>query len=80
MLNIKNIYSTKTNYLRKIIKSFGLTEKTIFIILVLIFIISIIALELIYEKYILIKYLKSMLKLVRFNNPLKQANPSKILT
>ena len=33
MLNIKNIYQVKFNYLKKIISSFGLTEKTIFIIL-----------------------------------------------
>jgi peptide/nickel transport system substrate-binding protein len=32
MSNIKNIYKTQLNHLRKIINSFGLTEKTLFII------------------------------------------------
>ncbi len=40
MLNIKNIYRTKLDYLEKIISSFCLTEKTILIILSIIFIIS----------------------------------------
>jgi len=40
MLNIKNLYKKTTDYLLKIIKSFGLTEKTIFIILSLFLIIS----------------------------------------
>ena len=40
MLNIKNIYKSKLDYLKKIIKSFGLTEKTTFIILSLILITS----------------------------------------
>ena len=44
MLNIKNIYRTKLNYLKKIISSFGLTEKTLFIIFLTIFIISTISL------------------------------------
>ena len=38
MLNIKNIYRTKLDYLEKIIRSFCLTEKTILIILSIIFI------------------------------------------
>ena len=40
MLNIKNICRTKIDYLGKIIKSFGPTEKTIFIILSIALIIS----------------------------------------
>jgi peptide/nickel transport system substrate-binding protein len=36
MLNIKNIYRTKINYLEKIASSFGLTEMTIFITLAII--------------------------------------------
>ena len=40
MLNIKNWYKNKLDYFEKIIKSFGLTEKTIFIIFSIIFIIS----------------------------------------
>lgn len=40
MLNIKNINTKKENYFEKIIRSFGLTEKTIFIILAIILIIS----------------------------------------
>ncbi len=40
MLNIKNIYKAKIDYLKKIISSFGLTEKTIFIILSLILAVS----------------------------------------
>jgi len=36
MLNIKNIYKTKSNYLEKIVRSFCLTEKTIYIILAII--------------------------------------------
>ena len=40
MLNIKNIYKEKSNYLGKIVKSFSLTEKAIFIILSLILILS----------------------------------------
>jgi peptide/nickel transport system substrate-binding protein len=40
MLNLKNIYKKSTDYLGKIIKSFGLTEKAIFIILSLILLIS----------------------------------------
>jgi peptide/nickel transport system substrate-binding protein len=40
MLNIKNIYITKTNYLKKIIGSFGLTERTIFIFLAIILVLS----------------------------------------
>ena len=44
MLNKKNIYRTKFNYLKKIISSFGLTEKTLFIIFLTIFTISTISL------------------------------------
>jgi peptide/nickel transport system substrate-binding protein len=44
MLNIKNIYRTKLNYLKKIISSFGLTEKTLFVIFLTIFVISTICL------------------------------------
>ncbi|MEI6190864.1 MAG: ABC transporter substrate-binding protein [bacterium] len=44
MLNIKNICRTKLDYLKKIISSFGLTEKTLFIIFLTIFIISTISL------------------------------------
>ena len=40
MLNIKNIDNPKPNYLSKIIKSFGLTEKTIFAILACLLVIS----------------------------------------
>ncbi len=40
MLNIKNLYKTKADYLRKIISSFGLTEKTIFIVCFAVLIIS----------------------------------------
>jgi peptide/nickel transport system substrate-binding protein len=40
MLNIKYLYKTKANYLDKILKSFNLTEKTIFITLSAILIIS----------------------------------------
>lgn len=40
MLNTKSIYSTETNYLGRTFKSFNLTEKTIFIILSLILVIS----------------------------------------
>ena len=40
MLNIKNIYKTKLDSVEKIIKAFGLTEKTIFVILFIILIIS----------------------------------------
>ncbi len=40
MLNIKNIYSSSFNYLKKIISKFNVTEITIFIILSIIFIIS----------------------------------------
>jgi len=40
MLNIKNLYRTNTSYLRKIISSFGLTEKTIFIFLSIILVLS----------------------------------------
>jgi len=40
MLNIKNIYRKKTNYLEEISKSFGLTEKTIFFILLILLTIS----------------------------------------
>jgi len=44
MLNIKNIYKTKLAYLQKLIQSFGLTEKVIFIILSFILVISSLAL------------------------------------
>ena len=44
MLNIKNIYKTKSEYLGKIIRAFGLTEKTIFIILCFFLILSSISL------------------------------------
>lgn len=40
MLNPKNIYRSKFDYLEKIVKSFGLTEKTIFIILAIILLAS----------------------------------------
>lgn len=40
MFKIKNIFIAKFNYLKKIISSFGLTEKTFFIILSIILIIS----------------------------------------
>ena len=40
MLNIKNIYRTKSDYLGKIINAFGLTEKTIFIILSILIIVT----------------------------------------
>ena len=40
MLNIKNIYRAKISYLKKIISSFGLTEKTLFIVILIILIIS----------------------------------------
>lgn len=44
MLNLKNIYNTQLNYLEKIVKSFGLTERTIFLILALTLTISSISL------------------------------------
>jgi peptide/nickel transport system substrate-binding protein len=40
MLNIKNIYRTRINYLEKIAKSFGLTEKALFITLTIVLMIS----------------------------------------
>jgi peptide/nickel transport system substrate-binding protein len=40
MLNIKYLYKTNATYLQKIIRSFGLTEKTIFIFLSIILIVS----------------------------------------
>jgi peptide/nickel transport system substrate-binding protein len=40
MLNIKNLYNKNTGYLVKVIKSFGLTEKTIFIFLSFFLIVS----------------------------------------
>ncbi len=40
MLNPKDIYRSKFDYLEKIVKSFGLTEKTIFIILAIVLVIS----------------------------------------
>lgn len=52
MLNIKNIYQTKIAYLKKIIVSFGLTEKTIFIILSIIFILSAVSLILKVNSYL----------------------------
>ena len=40
MLNIKNLSKTKIKYLQKIIKSFGLTEKTLFAGILILFLIS----------------------------------------
>lgn len=40
MLNIKNIYKTKADYLQKIVDSFGLAEKVLFIIISIILVIT----------------------------------------
>jgi peptide/nickel transport system substrate-binding protein len=83
MLNINNIYSKKSSYLGKIIKSFGLTELTIFIILLVILTISSLALFWKVESYFITEMpahggsiTEGLIGSPRFINPLLELSDS----
>jgi peptide/nickel transport system substrate-binding protein len=83
MLNINNIYSKKSSYLGKIIKSFGLTELTIFIILLVILTISSLALFWKTESYFITEMpahggsiTEGLIGSPRFINPLLELSDS----